>query len=59
MTDLTPRANHAVKEADVVVGYDTYLALIAELIGDKAVVGTGMMQEIDRCQASVDLAAPG
>jgi precorrin-3B C17-methyltransferase len=59
LTELTPRANNAIREADAVVGYDTYLALIAELIGDKAVVGTGMMQEIDRCQAAVDLAVPG
>lgn len=46
-------------EADIVVGYDTYLALIAELIGDKDVFGTAMMQEIDRCQAAVDLAEQG
>jgi precorrin-3B C17-methyltransferase len=59
LADLTPRANTAIREADVVVGYDTYLKLIAELIGDKAAFGTGMMQEIDRCQAAVDLAAQG
>ncbi|MDU2066548.1 MAG: precorrin-3B C(17)-methyltransferase [Sporomusaceae bacterium] len=59
MLDLTPRAKEAIVEADVVVGYDTYLKLIAELITEKETFGTGMMQEVDRCQAAVDRAAAG
>jgi precorrin-3B C17-methyltransferase len=56
---LTPRAKNAITDAQIVVGYKTYLKLITELIGDKETFGTGMMQEVDRCQAAVDLAAGG
>ncbi len=45
--------------ANIIVGYKPYLNLISELIGAKETFGTGMMQEIDRCQAAVDLAAQG
>lgn len=57
--DLSPRAEQAIQEAEVIVGYDTYLDLIQPLLAGKAVIGTGMMQEIDRCQAAVDQALAG
>ena len=57
--DMSVRARKAIESADVVVGYDTYLKLVTELIGDKEIFGSGMMQEIERCQAAVDLALAG
>lgn len=57
--EMTPRAHDEIVGADVVVGYTTYLKLIEDLIVDKPKVGTGMMQEVDRCQAAVDLAVEG
>ena len=59
LIDMTPRAAQAIKSADVVVGYTTYIKLIESLIADKKVIGTGMMQEIDRCNMAVDEAANG
>lgn len=59
LIDMTPRAEQAIKSADVVVGYTTYIKLIDSLIKDKKVIGTGMMQEIDRCNMAVDEAANG
>ncbi|KAF1683462.1 precorrin-3B C(17)-methyltransferase [Veillonella sp. R32] len=56
---MTPQAKEAILEADRVVGYLTYLDLIADLIKDKEKVGTAMMQEVDRCQQAVDLAIDG
>lgn len=56
---MTLRARNAILNAEIVVGYDTYIELIAELLPGKTVVGTGMMQEIERCQAAVDHAAAG
>lgn len=56
---MTPQAKEAILEADRVVGYTTYLQLIEDLITDKVTVGTGMMQEVDRCQQAVDLAVEG
>lgn len=43
----------------MVVGYDTYLDLVKELLTGKTIVGTGMMQEVDRCQTAVEQALEG
>lgn len=56
---MTPQAREAILAADRVVGYLTYLDLIADLIEGKETVGTAMMQEVDRCQQAVDLAVAG
>lgn len=59
LEDMTPRALKAIQTAEVVVGYTTYIKLITALIKDKEVVGTAMMQEIDRCTIAVESAAKG
>ena len=56
---MTLRARQAIENADLVVGYDTYLALVRDLLAEKEVFGSGMMQEIERCQAAVDAAVEG
>lgn len=56
---MTPRAVDALEQSDIIVGYNTYIALIKDLIGDKEVVSNGMRQEVDRCQKAVDLAVEG
>ncbi len=56
---MTPRARQAIESAEIIVGYDTYLDLIKDLLADKATIGTGMMQEVDRCQAAVEQAMTG
>ncbi len=56
---ITPYAQEAIRNSDVIVGYCTYLELIKELIEDKEIVSTGMTQEIDRCQKAVKLAMSG
>ena len=61
LLDMTPRALQAIEHAEVVAGYNTYIKLIEELLedGSKEVIGTGMMQEIDRCRMAVEIAASG
>ena len=56
---MTPRARTAIETAQVVAGYDTYIELIEPLLAGKPVIGTGMMQEVERCQAAVDEAKAG
>ena len=56
---ITPYARKAIRGADVIVGYGTYLELIEGLIQDKEVFSTGMTKEIDRCKKAVDLAREG
>lgn len=56
---ITPYAMNAIRKADVIVGYDTYLNLIKDLIQDKEVFSTGMTGEIDRCKKAIVLALTG
>ncbi|EAD7575394.1 precorrin-3B C(17)-methyltransferase [Listeria monocytogenes] len=56
---ITGEALQAIEDAEVIVGYVTYIKLIKELIKDKEVVKTGMRREIDRCQEAVDIALTG
>ena len=63
LSDMTLRAREAIEAADVVVGYHTYVRLIESLLqeegNEKKVIGTGMMQEIERCRMAVEEAAAG
>jgi len=56
---IAPRALSAIREAEVIVGYKTYLSLISDLIGTKETISSGMTQEIDRCRKALDLAIQG
>ena len=56
---LTIEARQAMENAEVVAGYHTYLELVPELIADKEVIGSGMMQEVERCEAAVEKARAG
>ncbi|MCR5440400.1 MAG: precorrin-3B C(17)-methyltransferase [Selenomonas sp.] len=59
LEDMTPRARKAIEAAEVVAGYNTYIKLVESLLMGKKVIGTAMMQEIDRCSMAVDEAAAG
>ncbi len=56
---LTPRALLSIKQADVIIGYKSYIALIEDLIGDKEIIGSGMRQEIERARLAVEKAQAG
>ncbi|WP_297020272.1 precorrin-3B C(17)-methyltransferase [uncultured Dialister sp.] len=56
---MTPRAINGMNDSDIIVGYNTYIALVRDMIQGKEVVGNGMRQEVDRCQKAVDLAVEG
>jgi len=45
--------------ADVVVGYQTYLDLISDLLHGKEVMGSQMMKEVERCSTALALALEG
>ncbi len=56
---LTPRARWAIEQADVIIGYRTYIDLVRPLIGNKSIIQTGMTEEIERASQAVDLAFSG
>lgn len=56
---LTARAQFAIKDSQVIVGYHVYISLIEGLIAGKEVISTGMGQELARCQKALELAVLG
>lgn len=41
------------------VGYDTYVELVQDLLDGKEVISTGMTREVDRCRAALDAVKQG
>jgi len=56
---LTPAALDAIRSAEVVVGYVTYIKLVRPLLEGKQVIKTGMTEEIGRARASIEAARDG
>lgn len=56
---LTQKAKDAIMNSNVIVGYDTYINLIKDIIKGKEVVSTPMTQEIERAEKAVELAFSG
>jgi len=56
---MTQRARDAIAEADVIVGYVTYIKLVAELIEGKEVIRKGMTEELDRAVSALEAARAG
>jgi len=57
--DMTARARTAIESAEVIAGYKTYVNLIPELVKDKKIIATAMMQEIERAELAIDAARQG
>lgn len=57
--DRTHRAEKAISESAVVVGYKRYLDLIVDLTSGKQLISSGMTKETDRCRAAVEFASKG
>jgi precorrin-3B C17-methyltransferase len=56
---ITKRAREAIEESEVVIGYNTYVDLIAGLLTDQEIVRTGMTEEVSRAQEAVRQAEAG
>ena len=56
---MSPRARKTIIDADVVIGYSTYLDLIAGITEGKDVRYSGMTREVDRCEKAVEIALEG
>ena len=57
---MAPRARRALENAEVVVGYRTYLDLVRDCLNPASeVLSSAMMQEIDRCRTALEMAEAG
>ena len=58
--DRTFRTEDALRSAEVIIGYTTYIDLIRDLITrEQEVITSPMRQEIPRCRHAIELAASG
>lgn len=55
----TPAALAAIDDAELIVGYTTYMRLVADRIRGKELIRTGMTEEIGRAAAAVERARAG
>lgn len=56
---LTARARAAIAEADTVIGYVTYIRLVADLVVGKEVIKKAMTEELDRAIEALERAKQG
>jgi len=56
---MTGRARAAIAEADTIIGYVTYVRLVADLIAGKEVIKKSMTEELDRAIEALDRAKQG
>lgn len=56
---ITERARRAIEESEVIIGYNTYVDLIRDLLTDQEIVKTGMTEEVSRAQEAVRQANMG
>jgi precorrin-3B C17-methyltransferase / cobalt-factor III methyltransferase len=56
---MTYRAKQVIDESDVIIGYDTYVSLVEDLIAGKEVYRYAMTQEVDRANQAIDFAERG
>lgn len=56
---MTARARSAIAEADVVIGYVTYIKLVADLLEGKEIIRKSMTEELDRAISALECARAG
>jgi precorrin-3B C17-methyltransferase len=56
---MTYRAKQVIGESEIVVGYDTYISLVEDLINGKEVYRYPMTQEVDRANQAIQFAEEG
>jgi cobalt-precorrin 5A hydrolase/precorrin-3B C17-methyltransferase len=56
---ITPKAITAIREADVIIGYKTYINQIESLIKDKMIFAYGMTEEVKRAKNAIEYALKG
>ena len=56
---ITPKAINAIREAEVIIGYKTYIDQIESLIKDKKVFAYGMTEEVKRAKTAIEYVLKG
>ena len=56
---LTPRAEDALSDSDIIIGHAPYIDQIVDLVDDKKILSSGMRREVERCKKAILLAQEG
>lgn len=56
---MTFRAKQVIEESDTIVGYDTYVGLVEDMIQGKEIHRYAMTQEVERAKQCIELAQSG
>jgi precorrin-3B C17-methyltransferase len=56
---MTYRAKQVIEESEVIIGYDTYVSLVEDLISGKEVYRYPMTQEVERANQAIQFAENG
>jgi precorrin-3B C17-methyltransferase len=56
---MTFRAKQVIEESEIIVGYETYVDLVEDLIAGKQVYRYAMTQEVDRANQAIEFAESG
>ena len=59
LEQMSLKAYNVLKEAEVIVGYKTYIKLVEDLIEGKEIVNSGMTKEVDRSLFALERAYAG
>ena len=57
--NMTVRADRALQESQVIVGYPVYVDLVKDRYPDKQYLSTAMTQEAERCRMAIEEARNG
>lgn len=59
LDQMSLRAYKVIREAEVIIGYKTYIELLGDLLEGKEVLSSGMTREVERSLKAIELAASG
>jgi len=59
MAHMSPAVRECIEQAEVIVGYTTYVKLIEPLLYGKDVITTPMTREVERCRTALEEACKG
>ena len=59
LSHLTQKARDAIVECQVIVGYNTYVSLLGDLVSGKEIVSSGMTLEVERARQAIEKAREG
>ncbi len=57
--NMTPAARDAIKNSEVVAGYDAYLKLVSPILRGQKIIASGMREEVERARAALEAARAG